>query len=118
MPELPSGIPVGWGGLELMVKNIGMHHTKELIYSGKTISAQTALHIGLVGHIFETADEVRDAIKALTQVPDSTLQATQSQFDAIEYGRYQPEDDAQIIVDATQDPAVMQQLLSKWQTQT
>ena len=116
MPELPTGIPVGWGGLEHMVKSIGMHHTKELIYSGKTISAQTALHLGLVGHIFDTSNKASHAIKALTQVPDSTLRATQSQLHAIEQGSYQSEGDAQIMVNATQDPVVVQQLLSKWQT--
>ena len=116
MPELPTGIPVGWGGLEYMVESIGMQQTKELIYSGKTISSQTALHIGLIGHIFETIDEASGAMEALIRVPDSTLQATRSQLDAIEQGSYRSEGDAQIMVNATQDPAVVQQLLSRWQT--
>ena len=116
MPELPTGIPVGWGGLERMVDSIGMQQTKELIYSGKTISAKTALRIGLIGHIFATVDEAKCAIETLAQVPKSTLRATQNQLKAIEQGKYRSEGDAQIIVNATQDPAVVQQLLSKWQT--
>ena len=116
MPELPTGIPVGWGGLEYMVTSIGMQQTKELIYSGKTISSETALHIGLIGHLFETMNDANCAMEDLIRVPDSTLQATRRQLDAIEQDCYEPKGDAQIMVDATQDPAVVEQLLSRWQT--
>ena len=47
-PEVTIGIPPGWGGTQRLVKLVGPAKAKELIFTGKMISAQEAYEIGLV----------------------------------------------------------------------
>ncbi|MGA7368056.1 MAG: enoyl-CoA hydratase/isomerase family protein, partial [Nitrososphaeraceae archaeon] len=46
--EVRIGIPPGWGGTQRLVKLVGPAKAKELIFTGKMISAQEAYEIGLV----------------------------------------------------------------------
>ncbi|MGH9964223.1 MAG: enoyl-CoA hydratase/isomerase family protein, partial [Nitrososphaeraceae archaeon] len=47
-PEVTIGIPPGWGGTQRLVRLVGPAKAKELIFTGKMISAQEAYEIGLV----------------------------------------------------------------------
>jgi 3-hydroxypropionyl-coenzyme A dehydratase len=50
-PEVTIGIPPGWGGTQRLVRLVGPAKAKELIFTGKMISAQEAHEIGLVNHV-------------------------------------------------------------------
>ena len=50
-PEVTIGIPPGWGGTQRLVKLVGPAKAKELIFTGKMISAQEAYEIGLVNKV-------------------------------------------------------------------
>ncbi len=50
-PETSLGIIPGFGGSQRLARIVGMSKAKELIYTAKTIDAQSALEIGLVDHV-------------------------------------------------------------------
>jgi 3-hydroxypropionyl-coenzyme A dehydratase len=56
-PEVTIGIPPGWGGTQRLVKLVGPAKAKELIFTGKMISAQEAFEIGLVNRVVSLSDE-------------------------------------------------------------
>jgi len=56
-PEVTIGIPPGWGGTQRLVRLVGPAKAKELIYTGKMISAQEAYEIGLVNKVVSLGSE-------------------------------------------------------------
>jgi 3-hydroxypropionyl-coenzyme A dehydratase len=56
-PEVTIGIPPGWGGTQRLVKLVGPAKAKELIFTGKMISAQEAYEIGLVNKVVSLDNE-------------------------------------------------------------
>jgi enoyl-CoA hydratase len=57
-PEINLGIVPGWGGTQRLARLCGAGVAKDLIYTGRTIDAQTAFRIGLVNRV---VDPVIDA---------------------------------------------------------
>src|SRR5215208_6867064 len=49
--EVTIGIPPGWGGTQRLSRIVGPAKTKELIYTGKMITAEEAERIGLVNRV-------------------------------------------------------------------
>ena len=49
--ETTIGIPPGWGGTQRLLRIVGPAKTKELIYTGKMITAEEAEKIGLVNRV-------------------------------------------------------------------
>lgn len=58
-PEVTIGIPPGWGGTQRLLRLVGPAKSKELIFTGKMISAQEAFDIGLVNKVI-SLDESDD----------------------------------------------------------
>jgi 3-hydroxypropionyl-coenzyme A dehydratase len=56
-PEVTIGIPPGWGGTQRLLRIIGPSKAKEMIFTGKMISAHEAASIGLVNRIVVLTDE-------------------------------------------------------------
>ena len=56
-PEVTIGIPPGWGGTQRLLRIIGPAKAKEMIYTGKMISAHEANSIGLVNTVISISDE-------------------------------------------------------------
>jgi 3-hydroxypropionyl-coenzyme A dehydratase len=56
--EVTIGIPPGWGGTQRLLRIVDPAKAKELIYTGKMITAQEAARIGLVNKVVSlTAEE-------------------------------------------------------------
>lgn len=51
LPEVSLGIMPGFGGTQRLARQIGPAQARELTYSGKIITAQEALNIGLVNRV-------------------------------------------------------------------
>jgi 3-hydroxypropionyl-coenzyme A dehydratase len=55
--EVTVGIPPGWGGTQRLLRIVGPAKTKELIYTGKMITAEEAEKIGLVNRVISLSTE-------------------------------------------------------------
>ena len=74
--EVTVGIPPGWGGTQRLLRIVGPAKTKELIYTGKMITAQEAERIGLVNRVISLSIEDRMSLPA--EPTAATTTSTQS----------------------------------------
>jgi 3-hydroxypropionyl-coenzyme A dehydratase len=65
-PEVTIGIPPGWGGTQRLMRIVGPAKAKELVFTGKMITAEEAFQIGLVNKIvsLNPEDELSPEIPA------------------------------------------------------
>lgn len=56
-PEVTIGIPPGWGGTQRLLRIVGPSKAKELIFTGKMISAEEACEIGLINILVKLTHE-------------------------------------------------------------
>lgn len=65
-PEVTIGIPPGWGGTQRLMRIVGPAKAKELVFTGKMITAEEAFQIGLVNKIvsLNSEDELSAEIPA------------------------------------------------------
>lgn len=61
-PEVGLGIIPGFGGTQRLARTVGMAKAKELIFSGKVISAEDAERIGLVNTIVEQEELMNETL--------------------------------------------------------
>ncbi len=52
-PEVTIGICPGWGGTQRLMRVVGIARAKDLIYTGRRISADEAFQMGLVNKVVE-----------------------------------------------------------------
>jgi enoyl-CoA hydratase len=63
LPEVNLGIIPGWGGTQRLPRLIGMARAKEMIFTGKIISAEEAEKIGLVNKLVSPEEVLPFAIE-------------------------------------------------------
>ena len=57
-PEVTIGIPPGWGGTQRLMRLVGPAKAKELVFTGKMVSAEEAYQLGLVNSVISlTSDD-------------------------------------------------------------
>jgi 3-hydroxypropionyl-coenzyme A dehydratase len=56
-PEVTIGIPPGWGGTQRLTRIVGPAKAKEIIFTGKMLSAEEASSIGLVNRVVSLGPE-------------------------------------------------------------
>ena len=60
-PEITLGIVPGGGGMQRLLRVVGIYKTKELIYTGDIIDVNAALAIGMVNKVVPRADIMAEA---------------------------------------------------------
>ncbi len=67
-PEVGLGIMPGWGGTVRLARIVGEGIAREIIFSGKLISAEEALRIGLVNAVFPPEKLADEALQLATTI--------------------------------------------------
>jgi enoyl-CoA hydratase len=62
-PEIDLGITPGFGGTQRLPRLVGIARGKEMLYTGRQVSAEEALQIGLVTRVVEGEKLMDEVIK-------------------------------------------------------
>ncbi|WP_092471557.1 enoyl-CoA hydratase-related protein [Desulfotruncus arcticus] len=68
LPEVGLAIIPGGGGTQLMPRVIGRNKAKELIYTGRRISARDAYEIGLVNHVVPADKQMEKTMEIMREI--------------------------------------------------
>lgn len=106
IPEIDLGIPLAWGGIERLVREMGPALTKELVMTGRRFTAQEAKDAGFVNEIvkpdfvLERAEQLASTIASKPSLP---IRITKAHIAEILSGD-RTRNDAATAVDALDDP--------------
>ncbi len=68
-PEVKLGLIPGFGGTQRLAKLVGRNHAKEIIYTGRNVSATEAREMGLVLKVFPAKEQMmEEAFKTLKAI--------------------------------------------------
>lgn len=85
IPEVDLGIPLTWGGIPRLVREIGPAATRDLVLTCRRFDAAEALRLGFLNRVVATADfdaEVAQLAEALAAKSPLVLQLTSRQVRA------------------------------------
>jgi enoyl-CoA hydratase len=89
-PEVKLGIMPGYGGSQRMARLCGKGMAHELCLTGEMISAEEALRIGLVNHIYEPAELLPAAESLAKKIIANAPLSVKFTMEAIERGSEMP----------------------------
>ncbi|MGB3896107.1 MAG: enoyl-CoA hydratase/isomerase family protein, partial [Mycolicibacter sinensis] len=110
IPEVDLGIPLAWGGIPRLVREIGPALTKELVMTCRPFDAAEAKAAGFVNGVVPEADldaEVDALVENLVGKSALTLCGTKRQVNAVSEGMVATArswNDADALVTALHDP--------------
>ena len=86
IPELALGIPLTWGGVPRLVREIGLPLTRDLVMTGRPMDAAEALRCGFVQRLVPAGDldeAVERAVGELLAMPEAPLRMTKAMTSSI-----------------------------------
>jgi enoyl-CoA hydratase/carnithine racemase len=110
IPEVDLGIPLAWGGIPRLVRELGPAVTKELVLTCRSFDADEARELGLLNRVVAgeaLIDEVDRLATELSRKPGYALRTTKQQVNAITEeiaGTRRNAADADALVVAFNDP--------------
>ena len=110
IPEVDLGIPLAWGGIPRLVREIGPAATKELVLTCRRFGPDEAKALGFLNTVTAEADliDTVDALaRSLAAKPGYALRTTKQQVNAVTEemaGTRRNAADADALVFATHDP--------------
>ncbi|WP_421845710.1 enoyl-CoA hydratase/isomerase family protein [Mycobacterium sp.] len=110
IPEIDLGIPLAWGGIPRLVREIGPARTKELVMTCRPFGAAEALTAGFLNKVVteqDLAGAVDEMVAMLASKPALPLTATKQHTNAVTESMVGPGrawSDADALVTALQDP--------------
>ncbi len=96
-PEVKLGIMPGYGGSQRLPRLCGKGVAHELCLTGEIISAEEALRIGLVNHVFEPAELLPAAEALARKIIANAPLAVKFAMEAIERGVEMPQEEGQFL---------------------
>jgi len=85
-PEINLGLIPGFGGTQRLPRLIGMNMTKELVFTGKMISALEAEKIGLVNKVLPHDQLMEEVIKTAKEIASKGKTSLRAAKQAINHG--------------------------------
>lgn len=82
-PEVTLGITPGFGGTQRLPRTVGAAHAMEMILTGKTVDAETALSMGLVNRVFPHDELMSEVLKVAEIIANNAPVAVSRAKDAI-----------------------------------
>ena len=86
LPEVGLAIIPGGGGTQLLPRVLGRNKAKELIFTGRRISAREAYDLGLVNHVVPTEKLMEKALEIMREITRNGPVALQQAKKAINLG--------------------------------
>jgi len=99
-PEVKLGIIPGYGGTQRLARLCGKGVAHELCLSGELISAEEALRVGLVNHVYEPAELLPAAETLARKIIANAPVAVKYTMEAIERGMEMPQEEG-LFLEAT-----------------
>jgi enoyl-CoA hydratase/carnithine racemase len=99
-PEVKLGILPGYGGSQRLSRLCGKGVAHELVLGGEMISADEAMRIGLVNHVYEPAELIPAAEALAKKIAANAPLAVQYSMEAIEHGMEMPQEEG-LFLEAT-----------------
>src|ERR1700690_976436 len=96
-PEVKLGIMTGYGGSQRLTRLCGKGLAYELCLTGEMISAEEALRIGLVNHVYEPAELLPAAEALARKIIANAPLAVKFTMEAIERGTEMPQREGQFL---------------------
>jgi enoyl-CoA hydratase len=75
LKEVTRGILPGGGGLQNLARSIGTRRAREMIYTGRSIDANTAYAWGLVNRVVPAGEALKSALESALQIAESAPMA-------------------------------------------
>ncbi|HEV2891012.1 MAG TPA: enoyl-CoA hydratase-related protein [Frankiaceae bacterium] len=85
-PEILLGIIPGAGGTQRLSRLIGPSRAKDLVFSGRFVDAQEALHLGLVDRVVAPDDVYTAAVELVSRYANGPAYALRAAKEAIDEG--------------------------------
>jgi len=96
-PEVKLGILTGYGGSQRLSRLCGKGVAHELCLTGEMISADEALRVGLVNHVYEPAELLPAAEALAKKIIANAPLAVKFTMEAIERGFEMPQEEGQFL---------------------
>ena len=111
IPELDAGIPLGWGGMEHVIRLVGETLAADLVLSCRPFGPDEALRSGLISRVVP-ADRLKEELNTLvadiSRKPLSVLRTTKRQLIDIRAGTFDAHQDADSLLSALKDPEALE----------
>jgi enoyl-CoA hydratase/carnithine racemase len=107
IPEVPLGIPLGWGAMPLLVAELGPSLAKDLVMTGRDMPATEAHLRGFLTRLAPDGgldEAVESLVTRLLEVPVGPLRTTKIQANAAAAVARTGEVDAERLLDAVESP--------------
>jgi enoyl-CoA hydratase/carnithine racemase len=84
IPELALGIPLTWGGIPRLAREVGLPLTRDLVMTGRTLDAHAALACGFLqrlapaGGLADVTARIVDELLAMPHAPQAVTKALTS----------------------------------------
>ena len=110
IPEVDLGIPLAWGGIPRLVRELGPAITKELVLTCRPFTAEEAAALRFVNRVVPAADLIAAAqtlADELAGKPEFALRTTKQQVNAVTEeiaGTRRNANDADTLATALADP--------------